>query len=396
METPTERRIVFLISRFLDGGIDTVLRGYLLHFAKRPDYRITLAIGTAMGNLEVYRDSLPQEVKVVYFVPDGWLTKWRQKKVVGRLPLYQKVLDEALLAPIRRLMIQRNLRRIARANDVVIDFDSCFYSYLKHIDAFKIAWFHFSFEQSMRMNPRRMRRIGQRFAYYNKVVSISKAMYDEGIRLFPDLTPKLCVIYNAKDRNRMLERAAEPVDNPLISQPFILAVERLEESQKDISNMLRAFQRFKQTYHHPERLYIIGKGNSEAELKELARQLGIADEVVFLGFCANPYPWMRQARLLVHSAKMEGLPTVLIEGLMLDCLIVATDCPTGPHEILDGGRAGMLVPVGEPQAMADAMHRVLSTPELQQQLLTGVRQHRQQFSFETTEVLFDQMISNIP
>jgi glycosyltransferase involved in cell wall biosynthesis len=56
----------------------------------------------------------------------------------------------------------------------------------------------------------------------------------------------------------------------------------------------------------------------------------------------------------------------------------------------------MLVPVGEPQAMADAMHRVLSTPELQQQLLTGVRQHRQQFSFETTEVLFDQMISNIP
>lgn len=393
MGTTSERRIVFLISRFLDGGIDTVLRGYLQHFAGRSDYRITLAIGTAMGDLEVYKDSLPPEVNVVYFVGDGWLTRWRQKKVVGRLPLYQKLLDEALLSPIRRWLIQRNLRRTALENDVVIDFDSCFYSYLKHIDTFKIAWFHFSFEQSLRMNHRRMLRIGRLFEHYDKVVSISKAMYDEGIRLFPNLKEKLCVIYNAKDRDRMLERSMEPVASDLIRQPFILAVERLEESQKDLTTMIRAFQRFKQQYRRPERLYIIGKGNSEGELRQLASELGIADDVVFLGFCANPYPWMREARLLVHSAKMEGLPTVLIEGLMLDKLIVATDCPTGPAEILDGGKAGVLVPVGDPQAMADAIHRVLDDSALQQQLLADVREHRRQFTFEATEVLFDEMIN---
>lgn len=113
--------------------------------------------------------------------------------------------------------------------------------------------------------------------------------------------------------------------------------------------------------------------------------MGIADRTVFLGFCANPYPWMLRSRLLVHSAKFEGLPTVLIEGLLLDKLMVATDCPTGPREILDDGRAGLLVPVGDAAAFARATDRLLNDTQLQADILQGVRDRAADFTFQAVD-----------
>jgi len=217
-------------------------------------------------------------------------------------------------------------------------------------------------------------------------------MKEEGERLFPRLKDKLCVIYNAKNRDRILSRAHESVEDPRLSEPYIIAVERLEESQKDLTTLLKAYQLLRTKYHHTEKLYLLGKGHSEQQLRMLAEQLGIADSVEFLGFHANPYPWILHSQLLVHSAKFEGLPTILIEGLMLDKLIVATDCPTGPREILDHGRAGLLVPVGDVTAFAESMHQALSDSDTQQSLLQHLQRHRQLFMFSHTETLFKQLI----
>ena len=124
-------------------------------------------------------------------------------------------------------------------------------------------------------------------------------------------------------------------------------------------------------------------------------ELGIAEHVLFLGFSSNPYPWIANCQLLIHSAKFEGLPTILIEGLMLDRMIVATDCPTGPKEILNRGKAGLLTPVGDVQAMAEAMHHALTDKTLQSQLLVNLQEHRQQFMFCHTEKQFKQLINDI-
>ena len=94
---------------------------------------------------------------------------------------------------------------------------------------------------------------------------------------------------------------------------------------------------------------------------------------------------MLRSRLLVHSAKFEGLPTVLIEGLLLDKLMVATDCPTGPREILDDGRAGLLVPVGDAAAFASAMDRLLNDTQLQADILQGVRDRAADFTFQAVD-----------
>ena len=391
-----EHRILFLISRFLDGGIDTVLVSYLQHLSLYPNYKITLAIGTAMDELEVFRDIVPDNVEVVHLVKAQWLTRWRKQKVLKGEPVPIKLLDETILTPIRRHIVGQGVQKLAKMHDVIIDFDCCFYSFLQNVPTPKIAWFHFSFEQSLVQNRRRMQRIARRLDAYDKVVVISKAMRDEGIKLFPWLAEKTFVIYNAMDRETLLQKAEEPVDDECIGQPFLLAVERLEESQKDITTLLHAYKIFREEFHHEERLYLLGKGRSEEELRQLAEELGMQEHVRFLGFSKNPYPWMKRARALVHSAKLEGLPTVLVEGLMLDKLIVATDCPTGPREILDGGEAGMLVPVGDAQAMAEALHKVLTDPALQDRLLQAGQRHRQKFTFEVIQQQFEALIAPYP
>lgn len=392
---PHRPRILFVISRFLDGGIDAVLIDYLQVLSVSGKYHITLAIEQDMDELEVFSANIPENIEVYHIVENDLLMKWRRRKITQTIPLVKKIYDEGLLAPIRRYIIKRDLKRLIARNDVVIDFDCCSYSLLAGADIPKVAWFHFSFEEMMQKNKRRMMRISHYLQSYEKVVTISKAMYVEGRKLFPQLRGKLRLIYNAKDREELLARSNEIVDDERINRPYILAVERLEESQKDLSTLLRAYQILKHQYHHTERLYLLGKGQSEQELRKLAATLGIAEDVEFLGFYNNPYPWMRHARLLAHSAKMEGLPTVLLEGLMLSKLIVATDCPTGPSEILNRGRAGLLVPVGDAQAMADSIHMLLTDEELQTKILEQLKLHRKHFMYEETERLFDELISDV-
>ena len=163
-----------------------------------------------------------------------------------------------------------------------------------------------------------------------------------------------------------------------------MSVSRLEESQKDVSTLLRAYATFRSNYVHTEQLLIIGKGKSEQQLRDLAEQLGISNSVHFLGFCANPYPWISRCKLYVQSSKFEGLPTTLIEALLLDKDIVATDCPTGPREILNAGEAGLLTPVGDVEKMAAAMHDALCNESVRQRLADGRRVHKGQFTMEKT------------
>lgn len=385
-------RILFLLSRFLDGGIDAVLLDYLHFLAQRSDYRITLAISIHMGELEVFRKQIPDQVDVVYLVDQPVLTRWRQQKITQRLPFYIKMYDEAVLSPIRRYMIGNKLHQLAKQHDVVIDFDCCHYAYLKDVKTRKVAWFHFSFKQLMEQNARRTKRIGNHLRYYDRIVTISQAMLDEGKELFPWLEGRWRLIYNAKDEQLLHNRANEANDDPRLNGSYILAIERLEESQKDLTTLIRAYKVLREQYHHTEKLNLLGKGRDEQLLRQLAQDLGISEHVVFLGFSSNPYPWIAHAKAIAHSAKFEGLPTVMIESLIMGKLIVATDCPTGPREILDNGQAGLLTPVGNAEALAEALHRILTDESLQAAILAHAKEYKQQFLFNHAGKLFDEVI----
>ncbi len=141
--------------------------------------------------------------------------------------------------------------------------------------------------------------------------------------------------------------------------PTILAVGRLTE-QKDFPTLLRAFARVRA--QRDVRLVILGEGEARAGLERLAQELEMESALAMPGFAANPYGCMQRADVFVLSSAWEGSPNALTEALALGTPVVATDCRSGPSEILDRGRFGPLVPVGDAQALADAMVRSLRNP----------------------------------
>ena len=170
------------------------------------------------------------------------------------------------------------------------------------------------------------------------------------------------VVYNPVVSEYVKRRSREPANHAWVDAPehaVILAVGKLIK-RKDFDVLLAAFARL--VARRPARLIVLGDGRMRPKLLALANALGVEDRVDFPGFNENPYAFFAKADLFVLSSRTEALPTVLIEAMACGCPVVSTDCPFGPREILEEGKLGPLVPVGDVEALADAMVRALDSP----------------------------------
>lgn len=174
---------------------------------------------------------------------------------------------------------------------------------------------------------------------------------------------RITAIYNPLLTQKIRGKSLEAINHPWFqkedSTPIILGVGRLVP-QKDFSTLIKAFSRVRQS--RPVHLVLIGEGRQRSELTTLAQSLGIEKDIWMPGFSDNPYAFMSKASMLVLSSIYEGLPNVLIEALACGCPIVSTDCPSGPSEILEKGKYGTLVAMGDVHALAQAIHHTLNNP----------------------------------
>ncbi len=172
---------------------------------------------------------------------------------------------------------------------------------------------------------------------------------------------QVVVVYNPVDRQRLMSLAAEPISHPWFSPgapPVILGVGRLT-AQKDFGVLVRAFAQVRR--FRDARLVILGEGEDRYRLETLVRTYDLQQDVWMPGFVHNPYPYMARAAVFVLSSRWEGFPNVLVEAMTLGTPVVATDCAAGPSEILDNGRYGRLVPVGDETTLAKAIMEELET-----------------------------------
>ena len=177
----------------------------------------------------------------------------------------------------------------------------------------------------------------------------------------PVVSPDLAVLAAAGLEHRWFRN-----DQP----PVIVAAGELAP-RKDFSTLVRAFARVRRRRN--VRLVILGEGRERDKLLRLAAELGVAGSMDLPGFMANPYPYMAQAAVFASTSTLEGFGIVLVEALSLGTPVVATDCPSGPAEILQHGRFGSLVSVGDDAALAAALEQALEAPAAREQLQAAAR-----------------------
>jgi glycosyltransferase involved in cell wall biosynthesis len=194
----------------------------------------------------------------------------------------------------------------------------------------------------------------------DRIVAVSDGVGDDVAELLNVQRDRITTIYNPVLTPDIHEKAAAPVDHPWLAPgepPVILGMGRLE-LQKDFANLIEAFRLVRA--HRRCRLLIFGVGSLGKELKEHAQRSGVGEDISLPGFVENPFAYLSKAAVFALSSAWEGLPTVVIECLALGTKIVSTDCPSGPREILAGGRYGRLVPMRDPRSLADALHQALN------------------------------------
>jgi glycosyltransferase involved in cell wall biosynthesis len=172
----------------------------------------------------------------------------------------------------------------------------------------------------------------------------------------------ITVIRNPVRLQLARELARTPVDDPWFAAgqpPVAIAIGRVSAA-KDYGTLLRALSTLRD--RHTLRTVILGDGTDSPEFAETLRRHGLEGQVRGLGFVANPFKYLARSEVLVLSSRREGLPTVLIEAMALGVPVVATDCRSGPREILEDGRLGDLVPVGDAEALARAIDGALTAP----------------------------------
>jgi glycosyltransferase involved in cell wall biosynthesis len=191
------------------------------------------------------------------------------------------------------------------------------------------------------------------------IVAVSQGVADDAARIAGLDPQRVTVIPNPIVTPELALRAQEPVSHRFFddSTPVVLGVGRLVR-QKDFATLLRAFHAVRK--RHDARLVILGpadprESRTAADLRALASELGVDDDVDFPGWVPNPAAYMARADVLALSSIYEGFGNVIAEALAVGTPVVATDCPSGPAEILDHGRYGRLVPVGDHEALGAAI-----------------------------------------
>lgn len=163
--------------------------------------------------------------------------------------------------------------------------------------------------------------------------------------------------------------------------PLIVSIGRLVH-QKGFDVLIRAFKAVRKSYH--SKLLIIGDGKKRAELSQLVESLNLKEDVSFLEFQHNPFKYMKRADVFCLASRYEGFGNVIIEAMTLGIPVVVTDCPSGPAEIVDKGKYGILVPPDDHDAFAEALLKVLTDNELRENLSWLSIERAKDFDIDTS------------
>lgn len=225
-----------------------------------------------------------------------------------------------------------------------------------------------------------------------RIITHTTGVAEDLVGTFGVPASRVVTVPKGVDHGRIAEAVREPIAEGVLDPgvPTVLYVGRLAQV-KGVDLLLRAISRA--LGRHPFQLVIVGDGEERSGLERLAEELGVASHVKFLGWQKNPYAFMGQAAILVVPSLSEGLSYVVLEGLACGCPIVASDVPSRSlREALCDGKAGLLVPPGDAEALANALVRLLEDRALREQLAHEAQLLASRYSLENSVRAYERVI----
>ncbi len=371
---PRRVRALFILLNLAGGGAERAALDLLHRF----DHEAVEAALLILKREGVYSDEVPAGLRVEYLVEGG--QRFRQA-----------------LPRLARTVIQR-----ARSADVVVgclELDSTYFALFGGLIACKpvVGWVHIALEPYLRIVAPRARR-WVRWTYPRLTAAVCPSTgAAHSLRAVTALPPeRVHVVPNLVDVGRIELMASEPLPEwagAVMAKPTVVGIGRLVP-HKGFDLLIHSHARLRASGldHH---LLILGEGPYRIELETLVEKLSLRSSVFMPGFVRNPYPFLKRAAVFALPSRLEGMSIVLVEAMVLGVPIVATDCESGPAEVLDGGRYGVLVPPDNTHALVDGLSRLLNDGALGASFVAASRERVRVYTAEQVIPQWERLLGSV-
>jgi glycosyltransferase involved in cell wall biosynthesis len=364
------KKILFYLHFTKVGGAEIVAMEYMQGLINN-GYKVDLIIDYDMGNEgNTFEYAIPKGIKFSY------VKSQRVSKLIYKLRTLGKsnfLFNIPLLFIIKLsdfYYYHRTIKKMMLKNnyDLTITFFQFIPHYItKHVNIKHYIWLHGSINQMFSGKKGILKSsFGKKLDLYDNIFTIAEEMKYEVIRLYPFIKKnKIELFYNPFDFNKIKSKSLDDSyitenEKVLLKNKYICSVTRLDENQKDVTSLIKAYKILFNKNIIDHKLYIIGDGPDKLQLENLVKEYNLESNILFLGKKTNPFIWIENSDLFVLSSKFEGLPTVLIEAMILEKFIISSNCKTGPKEILANGNCGELFEIGNYEELSQKIYKSLS------------------------------------
>jgi len=338
--------ITFFLPALSGGGAERAILNLAIELNKK-GYKVNFFLVHKIG---AYLKYVPEEIQILSF--EGLIGK-RFKMPQSIIPLIhylKKEKPDVLLSamnPCNFIAIIAKLISKAQTK-IAINEQNTFSSEIQHT-----SWFR------KKIDPYLIKFLYPKADF---IIAVSKGVADDLSKISGIPKNKINIIYNPVNVAEISEKSKEKILHPFFqekSNGIIINVANLNK-QKNHLLLIETFSILRKI--RDVRLIILGEGEERKNLEKIINKLNLWEFISMPGFVENPYAYIAQSNVFVLSSLYEGLPTVLIEAMACGTSIVSTDCPSGPAEILENGQYGKLVPINDPEALAEAIKETLDNP----------------------------------
>lgn len=347
---------------------------------------------------EILGKELPKEKMKIIYLKSKKLEEFIEYVKSRKKNIFFKLIYNFLMS-YERIVASRTINKISKKYDnkvTFIDYAGSSTKYIRMVKAEKkIYWSHFTISN---IKKSKLKRLGKRLDKYDTIVTICDEMKEEYENLFPKLKNKIKRIYNFIDEKKIEQKITEggytlsDEEYKLLKDDYCLSIGRLT-NQKDHKTMIEAFSILK-SKGIKEKLYILGDGELRTELEQIIKEKKLENEIILLGSKINPYIWLKNAKLFVHSAIFEGFPMVLLEALYVGVPIVTSNFKSGALELVEREKNGEIFEVGNSEEFAKKIEKLLKNDNLKKEYINKSKKLVEKFYLENIIKEYEKVMSD--